>query len=230
MSDEPDFEGIEPDNPGGLYRDQPSPEDPDVPVNVYLTDVNQAAPANVLKGIREALQRLADEPLLKIPLSEAEAHLTAFNDGERPRLLGWAANPTAARTLAQAAVERANENIALGIGLTDADIEQIKAEHEDAPEDDEVEHGTDDPVVANRQDGPMAPLAPPGLAPDGEDTHEPPSLAACKMAVALMAQHEGNGTRALIWARILAETTGDPDWTGAARLILASLPLKDPSA
>jgi hypothetical protein len=219
------------DEPGGLYGDQPSPEDifagdTDAgPVNVYLTAVNSGAPANVLKGIRAALSLLAPEGReARVPLSRAEAHLNAFNEGDRPRLLGWADSPQHAREVARAAVETSKGKLSIAIGLTAEDVTEIAS----AGEPPNSDPSDAEPHSANIEVGEMSPLAPTPLAPPNEDPHDPPSLAACKMAIALMAQHEGVGIRALFWARILAQTTGDEDWTGAARLLLASLPLKDP--
>lgn len=222
------------ENPGGLHGDEPSPEDvfagrkagsADEPTNIYVTYADESAPANVLKGIREGLRMLRGlAERSGVPLSDAEAVLRRFQEGERPAHLGDAPGAPEALRIAQAIIATARDKIGVGVGLTESDVQEIAAAHaaEDEPE--------AAPAFTSGPDHPMAPLQPPGLLPPGEDTEMPPSLAACKMAIALMAQHEGNGTRALIWARILAQTTGDRDWTDAARLILASLPLKDPSA
>lgn len=220
------------ENPGGLHGDEPTPEEvlagqnPADAVNVYLTDADLSAVASVLLGLREALRLLKGPDTPRVPLPEAEAVLTRFTEGEKPARIGDAEDEQHARAVADGALKASHGRVSIGIGLTDADIQQLGAEA--APSEPDFEPGDDE--VVNHPAGPMSPITMPVLIPRGESPDDTPSLAACKMAVALMAQHEGNGTRALVWARILAETTGDGDWTGAARLILASLPLKDPTA
>ena len=63
--------------------------------------------------------------------------------------------------------------------------------------------------------------------PKREDVPGPewtPTFKAAKLACVLLAAHDGNGSAAVAWARILRNATGDEAYEDAVRLLLVSLP------
>lgn len=209
---------------GGLWRDEPSPEQtfsgalPSRRVNVVLTDANGETPALVLKAIRATLSALRGGA--EVALSEAEAFWHRFDAGDRPVLLGYAETKLLAEAAADAGLEASKGNVRIGYALTPGEIRAIAREHAG---DEPADEPTPPPSGERMDPHTLLPLVSDQPADDWT-----PSLEAARTALVLMATCDGNAQAVIATARMLRHATRSEVYEDVVRLCLAAFPVTGP--
>ena len=214
-----DDEAPTPEEAPRRRRAPTSEEAPASPVPIHLTDADLTKPVACIKGIRAALTSLARaaDAESRVPIHEAEALWDRFVAGERPLLLGTALGQARAREAAEAALWASARTVKIAVGLNAAEIATSAAEHIDA----EVAR------AANPEDA-GKPMNPGMTALDDGDPPADwlPSVVAAKLALNLLAQHDGVPAAAFAWARIMGENDRSGPWQDVRWLLLSSFPMK----
>lgn len=202
------------ESPGGLYGDEPSPEDVFSShrplVNVVLLAADPDKAANVVKGIRAVLSSLKGE---KADLAEATALWERYDASGAPVILGYAQTPERAREAAQAGQEASQGTLVIGAGLTLTDLAQAagRAAREAADSEPPPERMPVTDLLPTMADQP---------APDWAPTFE-----ASKAALVLMATADGSAQATIATARMLRHATGAEVWEDVVRLLLSAFPV-----
>lgn len=195
------------DPDAGLSASPPPPEE----TTLHLTDVDPDRRANATLGVRSILTDLrrynggyvsgSDDGTVRA--AEAQTYVDRFLAGEGPVLLGTAPNALRARLASHRGVEAAKKAISIGIGLSPDEVEERAAEAAHEPE---------------PKPEPITQLA--AVPADDAEDWAP----AVKLAMNLLAQHNGNFVVAEAWAKIMLESDPDGLWDEVLEIIRASFP------
>ncbi len=180
---------------------------------IHLVSMDEFRRVTAIKGVRAVLASVRSE---KVDLTEAAELVTRFEAGERPLHIADARNPIRAKQAADEGYKASGRLATFATGLDADEVEEAQQEARMvAPEDFDAPEGEELPAGA-----PNEPLA---------DTRAPddwaPSVAACKIALNLLASYNGSTQMAYTWARIMGGNDPEAElWQDIVWLFASAFP------
>jgi hypothetical protein len=170
---------------------------------IHMTDADQEHRLGVLKAIRAVLYHLRGGD--RVLLSEAGTLYERFREGEVPTLIAEGVDYDLA---IEAAIQgNFNGSATFRVGMSADDIAALQTEQADEPEEDHTA------AIPNR------PL------PDSQPPEDwVPLISSCKVALNLLAAHNGSTQAAYTWVRIMGGNDPDGPWQDIAWLFATSFP------